>query len=313
VTCCGRDVNINAPIATISGSVLLSAGRNVNLSAALTVTNGDITLSAGLNINVDAAIALTYAATIPVESLGLTQGLVLITGNGGTGPGTAGGTLIFGAGAPPVALTDASVIVTYNPVSYATPTDYSADFSLSCECTLTEEMLVFPQATKVYNGTDAATFSGSFNTTATSGTPAGVTLVANSGATAAYDSSGVGTDIGITFSGYGLAGPDAAAYTLADNCCAASARTSGTITAAPIPMPTPSPAPSPIPPPGTSPTANRALPIIVPPPPPTFAPIPFAPELTVLYGGVRLPLPQVPTAVLAPPPPVVLPPKQDRF
>jgi len=43
-------------------------------------------------------------------------------------------------------------------------------------------MLVFPAATKVFDGTTAATLAG-FNSTVASGVPTGVTLIAGSGAT----------------------------------------------------------------------------------------------------------------------------------
>src|SRR5665213_1392576 len=102
-------------------------------------------------------------------------------------------------------------------------------------------MLVFPAATKAFDGTTDATLAG-FNTTVASGLPTGVTLVAGPGATATFDSSAVGTGIGITYSGYTLAGANAGQYSLGVACCVTTFRTTGTITAAtPTPTPTPTP------------------------------------------------------------------------
>jgi len=235
VVCCGRDINVAAAITTTNGSALLSAGRNVSLlaigatlssgaisttSGAITTTDGNLTICAGDNINVNAAITVTRGTSIPAQSLGLATGLVMIAGNGGTGPGVTGGTVIFSPLSPLVVVTgpNAPVVIDYNPISYATPTDFSNNFTLTLGSTLTEQMLVFPAATKAYDGSDVAILSG-FNSTATSGLPTDVTLVAGPGATATYDSPNVGTNIGITFSGYSLGGPDAAKYALASNCC----------------------------------------------------------------------------------------------
>ena len=69
----------------------------------------------------------------------------------------------------------------YNPVSYAAPTDFSTNFVLTEGAALTQKMLLFPKGEKVFDGTSTVILSG-FNTTAASGLPAGVTLVAGPGA-----------------------------------------------------------------------------------------------------------------------------------
>jgi hypothetical protein len=160
-------------------------------------------------------------------------GLEIVAGNGGTGPGVAGGTVIFAALAPPVTVTgpNAPAAIYYNPVSYATPSDYMPNFALANGASLTQYMLVFPNGTKAFDGTDAVTLAG-FNGAAASGAPVGISLVAGSGATAAFDAPSVGTGIGITFSGYSLAGPNAAQYSLPVACCVTTLRTTGSITAA---------------------------------------------------------------------------------
>jgi filamentous hemagglutinin family protein len=164
VVCCGRDINVSAAITTTNGSALLSAGRNVNLKAvaAMTTTDGNIEICAADNINVSAAMTLTRGSTIPAQSLGLPVGLTLIAGNGGTGPGVAGGTVTFAPGTPPVTVTgpNAPVVIDYNPPSYATPTDYSTKFTLTQGATLNQYMLVFPVGDKVYDGTTVAILAG---------------------------------------------------------------------------------------------------------------------------------------------------------
>ena len=339
VACCGRDINVAAPITTTNGSVLLSAGRDVNLQmvAAMTTTDGDLTICAGNNLNVDAAITVTRGSTIPAQDLGLALGLVLIAGNDGAGPGIIGGTLIFAPLSPPVTVTgpNAPVNVYYNPVSYTAPTNYLPDFTLTNGATLTEFMLVFPTGQKVFDGATAATLT-SFKSTAASGVPTGVTLVAGPGATAVFDDPSAGTNIGITFAGYSLGGASAALYALPVGCCVSTFRTTGTITAAPPPPTTP---PTPTPPSTTPPTPTPPpTPVPTPAPaliraPPTFTgltPLVGAPagvEFAVLGGGVRMPLIQVvetrPVPVIAtvappvPPAPApyvapVYPRKQDR-
>ena len=239
VTCCGRDVNVNAAITTVNGSISLNGGRNVTLAStgALTTTDGNILLCAGLDITVDGKITLTRGTTVPTESLGLNPGLTLLAGTGGTGPGVGGGTVIFGAEAPPITVTgpNAPVLIDYNPVSYSAPTDFSTNFVLTGGSTVTEQMLVFPGAQKVADGTGDVVLSG-FNSTATSGLPTGVTLVAGPDAVATFDSTAPGTGIGVTYSGYSLAGTNAAKYALATNCCVPGSRTTGTILAS---LPTP--------------------------------------------------------------------------
>ncbi|HEY0282599.1 MAG TPA: filamentous hemagglutinin N-terminal domain-containing protein [Rhizomicrobium sp.] len=326
VVCCGRDINENASITTTNGSVLLSAGRNVNLTAvgAMTTTDGNITICAGTDINVNKAITLTRGSVTPAQSLGLATGLVMIAGNAGTGPGVASGTVIFDPLSPQVSVTgpNAPVLINYNPVSYATPTNYSSNFTLTGGATLTQQMLVFPDGDKVEDGTTAATLTG-FKSTADTGIPAGVTLVAGSGSTAVFDSADVGTDIGITYSGYSLAGADAANYALAANCCTSGFRTSGTITAAVVTPPVVTP-PVVTPPVVTPPVVTP--PVVTPPDvtpieflpvqmfvPLGYSPVVEAPRFTVLAGGVRMPAPPAPVVVPPVYVPPVYPPKQDRY
>ncbi len=296
--CCGRDITINAAMSATRGSILLSAGRNLTSASAITVTNGNLTMCAANDVNVSGAITLTNGTSDPLRSLGLQRGLVFSAGNGGTGDGTVkltgapGSITVTGANA-----TDAPVNIYYNPSSYATPTDYlaSGKFVLTIPDTLHQHMLVFADGgTKEFDGTTSVTLSG------LKGSPAGVTLVASPAAQASFDSSAVGTNKQITYSGYTLSGPNAASYALATACCGpAVARSTGTITAAaPPPAPTPAPpAPTPSPAPTPAPTQAPA-----PTPAPTSAPAPTpAPTSAPAPAPTTAPAP-APTTAPAPAP-----------
>ncbi len=128
VLCCGRDANIAAAMTTTNGSILVNAGRNITVQtvAALTSTDGNLALCAGHDLILNGAVVLTRGTTVPAQSLGLAAGMTLIAGFDGTGPGIAGGTIIFGASVPPIVVTgpNALVAIRYNPASYATPTDF---------------------------------------------------------------------------------------------------------------------------------------------------------------------------------------------
>ena len=135
-----------------------------------------------------------------------------------------------------VTVTVAPARLYYNPISYAAPTNYAVNFVLTEGASLDQRMLLFPSVTKAFDGTATAVLSG-FNTTALSGLPAGVSLLAGLGATALFDQSAAGTVIGVTYSGYGLTGANAGQYVLAEACCTGGARTTGSITAASGPTP----------------------------------------------------------------------------
>jgi filamentous hemagglutinin family protein len=306
VVCCGRDVNVNAAITTVGGSILLGAGNDINMNAPVSATNGNITFCAGNDVNVNQTITLVNSGSIPAQGLGLPLGLVLSAGNGATGPGAAGGTVVmnplFPAAVTRSAAPAVDITVDYNPSSYATPTNYAPNFTIVGAVTLNQRMLVFPDgATKVFDGTTAAVFTG------LKGNPANVTL-AGAG-TANFDTAAVGLNKIVTFSGFSLAGTDAALFALPGTsiCCApAVQRTTGNITAAIVPPPPPPPLPLP-----------DALPDV----PPVVAALPifqntvgavFAREtgldISVLDEGIRMPPVVVAKPAPVPPPPVVVPP-----
>lgn len=315
VVCCGRDVNVNAAITTVNGSVLLSAGNNVNVNAAISTTDGNITMCAGNNINIRSALTLTRGSSIPSQSLGLALGLVLNAGNNGNGPGVAGGTVAFAPLTPPAAVTgpNAPVTIYYNPTSYTTPTDYSANFTL-VNSLLTQFMLVFPDgANKTFDGTTAATFTG------LKGSPVGVTLLANPGSIANFDNPNVGLGKTVSFTGFSLTqgpiltGGAARNFALPVSCCGPIVgRTTADIT----PLPGGVVGPSGI---------VQTVPVLT-----TFGPLPLLASLNfnVVEGGLLMPpfevvpTPVVPTPVeltptIAPepkgsPPRVSAPPKRPR-
>ncbi|WP_296529855.1 YDG domain-containing protein, partial [Rhodoferax sp.] len=330
VACCGRDVNVRAAITTTNGSVLLGAGRDVTLfnTGAITTTDGNITMCAGNDVIVDGKIVLTRAATVPSQSLGLADGLVLSAGNDGTGPGVAGGAVTIALRVDPSTVTDAPVTINYKPVSYTTPTDYSpATFFVRTRSPLTQHMLVFPDGgSKDYDGNTATALSG------LKGNPVGVTLVAGSGSTANFDTPDVGIGKTVTFDGYSLAGANAAQYILPISCCApVVARTTANINAVVVPPVVVPPVvvppveilpdlpyEGPIVRPGV--TAPTWMPVVVPagtppelftlapPPPPAPSPVVVPPVLVVEQ-------PPVIVAPEAPPEIYVAPkraPKQDR-
>lgn len=231
VVCCGRDINVNAAITTTRGSVSLSAGRDVNQNAAITVTDGNLMMCAANDVNVNAKITLTRGTSIPSRSLGIPLGLTLTSDTDGTGPGVAGGSVyinVSGPDRPTVTGPNAPVTINYNPTSYTTPTDYAPKFILT-DSILTQHMLVFPEVTKTFDGTTTATL------VSLKGNPAGVSLIADPGSTAVFNSAEVGTGKIVTFTGYRLGGSNASQYALPASCCGPLVgKTTGTITAAPL-------------------------------------------------------------------------------
>lgn len=300
--CCGRDINVNKAITTTNGSVRLAAGRDVNQKAAITVTDGNLMMCAANNVNIFAALTLTRGTSDPTRSLGLPLGMTLSADTDGTGPGIAGGTVVFDSLAPLATVTKAPVNIYYNPISYTAPTDYSNRFTLTEGATLRQFMLVFAAGgDKAFDGTTTTTLTG------LKGNPAGVTLVPGTGAKANFDNPDAGPNKRITYTGYTLAGPDAGKYALPLNCCGpVVAHTTGTITPPPTTPPTTPPPTTPPPtPPTTPPTTPPPVgpPILMPPPQP---PVTVPPGTLVVVVPPQLPPPLTITET-TPPPPYVAP------
>jgi filamentous hemagglutinin family protein len=323
VVCCGRDVNVNAHITTTFGSILLSAGRDVTIVRApppapvlpavvsalpdknlteITTTDGNVAICAARDIilenNFDGAalVTLTRGSIVAGENLanlGVVRGLTLAAGTGGTGPGVAGGTLKISAGTiltvtGPAGLAPVSIV--YNPTSYLTPTNYLPFFATGNGAPFTSRMLVFADGgNKTFDGSTLTTLTG------LKGAPAGVSLVAAGGSNATFDTAAVGTAKAVSFTGYSLAGADAANFALPVQCCGpliGRAMTTADIAAGPPPPPPPPPAPAP--PPVVVvpvPVAPVPVPVIIVPPP-----VIVVPEVEVNAEG----MPQFASFVVAP-------------
>jgi hypothetical protein len=214
----------------------------------------------------------------------------------------------------------APVTINYNPVSYAAPSDFSTNFVLTEGASLKQRMLLFPNGDKVFDGSADTVLTG-FNTNATSGLPSGVTLVAGPAANAVYDNAAPGAGVGITYSGYTLAGPNADQYALAGSCCVATFATTGTITPAivtpPVVVPPVVEPPVVVPPIVEPPVVVPPIvvpPVVVPPvvEPPVVPPVVVPPVVVppVVEPPVVVPPVVVPPVVVPPvvEPPVVVPP-----
>lgn len=210
--CCGRDINVNGAISITEGSLLLSAGRNVNQNAAITVTDGNLAMCAANDVNINRAITLTRGTSDPTRSLGLSLGMTLRADTDGSGPGVAGGTIVFSPTAPLVTVDgpNAPVNLFYNPISYTSPSDFSNKFTLT-DSLLTQKMLVFPEV--------VSSFGGAVSLAGLKGNPANVSLIADPGNTATFDTFDAGVNKTVSFTGYRLGGPDAARFALASSCC----------------------------------------------------------------------------------------------
>ena len=241
----GQDIQVNTGMATgitaTSGNILWTAGRDTNINSSVTATSGNFTVCCGRDINVNAAVTTTDGAVslkagrdlVITAAMATTRGnVVLSAGSDGSGLGVAGvgGTVVFGSGilytvtAPGTAIT-----LDYTPTSYATPHDYSGNFTGTASSALTQHMLVFAKGNdKVYDGNTTATLSFAGDPS-----PGGVvTLVPG---TATFDDKNVAANIGITFSGYTLGGADATKFALWQSCLnPALTRTSAAITPRPL-------------------------------------------------------------------------------
>ena len=195
----GRDVNVNAATKTTTGSLTSNAGNDVNMAAAMTVVTGNLTSNAGNDVNVTAAMTVT------------TGNIVLRADNDGTGPGVAGGT-VFITGIGGLTITTGEASLRFNPAGYgatgAEITNYAS--KLTGGGTLDAKAWVFAQGdNKTYDGSNAATLS--FKGTPTDG--GDVTLIdPGSGATFSDKNAGVGKTV--TYSGFTIGGADVAKFSL---------------------------------------------------------------------------------------------------
>ncbi|MFZ5522719.1 MAG: filamentous hemagglutinin N-terminal domain-containing protein, partial [Pseudomonadota bacterium] len=201
----GGNVQILSSAGTVGGTL-----GDINVNDAVTWTaNTTLTLSAFHDVNVNQLIDANVGATGAGS-------VVLRADNTGTGPGAAAGTVNF-SGTGAVALNTGTANIYYNPISYATPNNYTGNVTGG---TLNSYMLVFVDNTsatannKTYDGNTAATLNTPFTfLTGPDGVSAGQ-LVSLSLGTATFNSKDVLTATTVSFSGYGLAGADAGMYSL---------------------------------------------------------------------------------------------------
>jgi filamentous hemagglutinin family protein len=217
----GRDVNINSEVTATGGDFTVCCGRDIKVNDAVTTTDGDVSLNAGRDIVITAAMTTT-------------RGDVLLRAGSEASaavPGLIGGTVVF-ATTTPYTINEQgihAITVDYTPTSYATPNDYSGNFT---GATLTQHMLVFAEGNdKVYDGNTDATLT--FRGDPTVGGTLDVTLTPGTGT---FDDKNVAPDIGISFTGLSLGGADAAQFALWGVCgaVAGTGRTSAAITPAPL-------------------------------------------------------------------------------
>ena len=188
-----RDINVEQPITTTKGNLKLLAVRDVNQDATITATKdggigGDVTMVAGNNINLNQVLTVTNGNAF------------LVAGNDGLKKRTVN----FGAKAV-VTGPASTVTIYYAPDTYASPTDFTGNFTLTGGATLTPFMWANLQANdKVYNGNNAATLSLRDNPPGVSAQPG----------TATFDTADVGNVKPVAYSGYSLAGTDSGKYAL---------------------------------------------------------------------------------------------------
>lgn len=188
-----RDINVEQPITTTKGNLKLLAVRDVNQDATITTTKdggigGDVTMVAGNNINLNQVLTVTNGNAL------------LVAGNDGLDKGT----VKFKAKAV-VTGPVSTVTIYYAPDTYASPPDFTGNFTLTGGATLTPFMWAYLKAIdKFYDGNNNAELSVLKN-------PANVS--AKSG-TATFDTADVGNVKPVAYSGYSLAGTDSGKYAL---------------------------------------------------------------------------------------------------
>jgi len=189
------DINVDAVVTwsvtapTSPSTLTLDAVRDINVNSAITATRGSFVANAGRDVNVKAVITTTDG------------NIILRADKDGTGPGVGGGIVAF-TGAGSVTMTRGAASIYYNPSSYATPTNYLGNFSLT-DSTLNSYMWVFAQGSnRVYDGTMDAIVN-SLAPDLSAALPSITLTTVN----ALFDDKNVGTDKPITFDSYTLTGP----------------------------------------------------------------------------------------------------------
>ena len=266
--CCGRDINVNAEI-FLNRPLTLSAGRDLNIRGDVgTGGENSVLLCAARDFNVGAEIFMNTGneGTVGYSSLSI------VAGYGAGAPGEGGGRLRFlDGGKVTIQGTTLPATISYNPSSYATPTDFSRYFTTEAT-QLTQSMLVYPQADKTYDGSNAVVLS------TLKGEPDGARLIAGPNSQASFSDAGAGNNKLVSFSGYTMAENHVGEYALPISCCDGLGRTTGNIALPPvippvIPPVTP-PVTPPVIPPVTPPVTPPVIPPVTPPSQPAITPVP---------------------------------------
>ena len=167
-----NDVNINAAITGINGSVAAIAGHDVNVAAATKTTTGMLSFTAVNDVAISAATTvvtgnMTAAAghdvTVSAASTITTGDMIFRADNDGTGPGVAAGTVKISCGSNCLTITTGNLSIRFNPASYAsTAAEIIAyDANLTGAGVLDAKAWVFGQGdNKMYDNTTAANVSG---------------------------------------------------------------------------------------------------------------------------------------------------------
>jgi filamentous hemagglutinin family protein len=167
-----NDVNINAAISGINGSLDARAGNNVNVAAATKTTTGNLSFTAVNDVLISAATTITTGnltavagrnVTLAAASTVTTGDMILRADNDGTGPGSAAGTVAINCGSNCLTITTGNLSIRFNPVSYATTGSeiLAYDTSLTGAGVLDAKAWVFGKGeNKIYDNTRAATVSG---------------------------------------------------------------------------------------------------------------------------------------------------------
>lgn len=167
-----NDVNINAAISGINGSVAAIAGHDVNVAAATKTTTGMLSFTAVNDVAISAATTVVtgnitatagHDVTVSAASTVTTGDMIFRGDNDGTGPGVAAGTVAITCGSNCLTITTGNLSIRFNPVSYAsTAAEIIAyDANLTGAGVLDAKAWVFGQGdNKMYDNTTAANVSG---------------------------------------------------------------------------------------------------------------------------------------------------------
>ena len=218
-----NDVVLNAAAAiTASGNgsqVSLDAGRNIVIDGAVTTDGGgstamratnNIDINDALSANGGGSVSLIADHTITINGEVSADGgqVTLRADNDGTGPGVAGGTVVF-AGIGKVS--SAKTVILFNPNGYGNTVAEIADYGSKVVGALDARAWVFARAeNKVYDATTGASLA----LVADPRAGGDITLVPG---IATFSDKNAGIGKAVAYSGYELGGADVTRFALFGN------------------------------------------------------------------------------------------------